>query len=72
MNGSSFQLEQSMMNKRFSSCTFEFQQRSVSHKNSKNILIVILTAVLLTVSATSFAGQSQPKIKGGNGNASGR
>jgi hypothetical protein len=41
-------------------------------KNKKFFLFILLLLSMITFSAVSFAGPSQPKIRGGNGNAQGR
>lgn len=39
---------------------------------SKKCSLILLTLLTLSLSSLAFAGPSQPKLKGGNGNANGR
>lgn len=43
-------------------------------KNERKTFWAFITLLLITisVSSTTFAGSSQPKLRGGNGNAQGR
>ena len=47
-----------------------FTEKKVSKVKVMGFISLIL--LTLSVSVTSFAGPSQPKLKGGNGNAQGR
>jgi hypothetical protein len=72
MYGSNFHLEQAVTTKRASTEALEKNQKLNAGKSKKNILMLSIIAVMLAVSSASFAGPSQPRLPGGNGNAGGR
>ena len=72
MYGSQFHLEQALQTKRFSTLQLEKNiSISKSYKKS-NWLNIGFLLIGLTLSTITFAGSSQPRLAGGNGNVRGR
>lgn len=72
MYGTQFHLEQAVSTKRLSTTQLE---KNLSNSNSsmkKNWLIFGLILIGISLSSVTFAGLSQPRLAGGNGNANGR
>ena len=72
MYGSQFHLEQTLNTKRFSTSQLEKNISITNTKNKKSWLMTGLILIGLSMSTMTFAGSSQPRLKGGNGNANGR
>jgi hypothetical protein len=73
MYGSQFHFEQTLNVKRLStSLLAENASQPKSEKKKSNWLMFGLVILVLSSSTISFAGQSQPRLPGGNGNSSGR
>lgn len=64
MYGSSFHFEQSINTNRL--------MRTSSTKSERSWVVILIAAILLTISAASYAGPSTPRLPGGNGNVNGR
>jgi ABC-type Na+ efflux pump permease subunit len=72
MYGSNFHLEQAVTTKRASTEALGKRQNLSKNSNKKSILMLSIMAIMLAASSVSFAGPSQPRLPGGNGNAGGR
>lgn len=73
MYGSQFHFEQSLNTKRFSTSLLEQNIALPKTKNTKNnLFLIVLTLTTLTLSTIAFAGPSEPRLPGGNGNSRGR
>jgi hypothetical protein len=71
MYGSNYSY-QVLTTKRFSTAELEASITRPKLEKKKSFFMAGLIAAMMIVSAASFAGSSQPKIAGNNGNASGR
>jgi hypothetical protein len=73
MYGSHFHAQQSLT---FTRPSTQELTKMISIKKEKNVnrkcLFGFLFFIAISLSSLSFAGSSQPKIAGGNGNANGR
>ena len=72
MYGSQFHLEQTLNTKRFSTSQLEKNYSTTQSCNKKKWLSMGFLLIGLTLSTISFAGSSQPRLAGGNGDARGR
>ena len=71
MYGSQFHFEQNLNVKRLSTSLLE-KNISIPNKKKSNCVILGLITLSLTISTITFAGSSQPRLAGGNGNSNGR
>lgn len=73
MYGSQFHFEQAINVKKLSTSLLETNvSQSTSEKKKSNWLMFGLVILGLSLSTMTFAGSSQPRLPGGNGNARGR
>lgn len=72
MNGSQYHAQQALTAIRPSTQELASHTSGKVNKNNKWIGILILIMVAITITNFSYAGSSQPRIKGGNGDANGR
>ena len=72
MNGSQYHAQQAFTIIRPSTQELGMYSSGKTNKNNKWIGIFILVIVAISITNLSYAGSSQPRIKGGNGDANGR
>lgn len=72
MYGSQYHAQQSLTFVRPSTQELAMHTSLKGYKNNKWIGIFIFVIIAISITNLSYAGQSQPKISGGNGNANGR
>ena len=72
MYGSSFHLEQSINSKVVSTMDFHKSISTPTSQKKKTFMFAGLIMLLLSLSVASYAGPSQPRLPGGNGNVRGR